>query len=536
MSKKQYKAIKYIRLSHADDKDGESNSVTNQRILLDSFIEKNDDIEVVSEMVDDGWSGIVFDRPAFMEMMVEIEAGNINCVIVKDLSRLGRERIEIGRYLRRIFPAYGVRFIAVIDNIDTLRESSDNLVVGIKSIMNDAYCRDISVKTRSALATKRSNGDYIGACTVYGYKKAADNKNKLVIDEYPAGVVHDIFRMKLEGMSAVKVAEKLNNIGVLSPLEYKKDRGLPHPTGGFADKADAKWSATTIIRILKDATYTGMLLQGKQSTFNYKLQVPISKPESEWVCTDDAHEAIINKRDFDLVQRIMRLDTRTSPDGEKVHLFSGILICGCCGGRMTRKTDHYKDRTYYYYYCPVGKKNGCVAPNRIKESELTSCLLESIKSHISNVVSLDTILNSAGNTAANSRLAKQVELQIAENEHQIKQIASFKSTLYENMINGTITKSEHRAYRAKYIADIAHLQQALSKLRQELDDVLCNRSERLLWMEHFRQLEGITELNRKTVAHLVQSICVISKTEIQVAFNYQLEYEKAAALLKKEAA
>ena len=171
MSETTYRAAKYIRLSYADDKEGESNSVENQRKMLDSFIATQPDIQAVSEKVDDGVSGIIFDRKAFKEMMAEIEAGEINCVIVKDLSRLGREYIETGRYLRRIFPAYNVRFIALNDNIDTFKDNADDLVVGVKSIINDAYSRDISVKTRSALNTKRDHGDYVGACPIYGYRR-----------------------------------------------------------------------------------------------------------------------------------------------------------------------------------------------------------------------------------------------------------------------------------------------------------------------------------------------------------------------------
>ncbi|MCL2776035.1 MAG: recombinase family protein, partial [Oscillospiraceae bacterium] len=175
MSEKLYKAAKYIRLSYTDDKTNESDSVANQRKMLDNFIGNQSDFETVAEYVDDGITGIIFDRPAFKEMMTDIESGKINCVIVKDLSRLGREYIETGRYLRRIFPAYGVRFIAINDNIDTLKDSGDDLVVSVKSIINDAYCRDISVKTRSALNVKRENGDFVGACPVYGYKKSAEN-------------------------------------------------------------------------------------------------------------------------------------------------------------------------------------------------------------------------------------------------------------------------------------------------------------------------------------------------------------------------
>ncbi len=227
MQECKYRAAKYIRLSYTDDRTTESDSAANQRKMLDSYIESQPDIEAVSENVDDGFSGILFDRPAFKQMMADIENGKINCVIVKDLSRFGREYIDTGHYLQRVFPAYGVRFIAVNDHIDTLRDSAQDLVVSVKSVMNDAYCGDISKKTRTALDIKRSNGDFVGAVPVYGYRKAEDNHNQLVIDDYPASVVRDIFRMKIDGMSALKIADTLNSLGVLSPLEYKKDRGLP---------------------------------------------------------------------------------------------------------------------------------------------------------------------------------------------------------------------------------------------------------------------------------------------------------------------
>ena len=178
----------------------------------------------------------------------------------EDLSRLGREYIETGRYLRRVFPAYGVRFIAITDSIDTAHDSGDDLTVSVKNIMNEAYCRDISIKTRTSLDVKRRNGDFVGAFPVYGYMKAEDNKNLLVPDPYAARVVCDIFRMRLEGASASKIASELNRLGILSPLAYKKNNGLPYAKKGYADKTDCKWSVTTIIRILQDETYTGSVI------------------------------------------------------------------------------------------------------------------------------------------------------------------------------------------------------------------------------------------------------------------------------------
>jgi DNA invertase Pin-like site-specific DNA recombinase len=536
MSEKLYKATKYIRLSYTDEKSGESDSVGNQRKLIDDFLKKYPDIEDVSEKVDDGVSGIIFDRPAFKEMMADIESGKINCVIVKDLSRLGREYIETGRYLRRIFPAYGVRFIAINDNIDTLTDSGDDIVVSVKSVINDAYCRDISVKTRSALNVKRENGDYVGACPVYGYKKADDNKNLLVVDEYPASIVQDIFRMKIDGMSALKISEHLNELGVLSPLEYKKDRGLPHPKRGFADKADAKWSATSIIRILNDETYLGVLIQGRQGTLNYKLKELIDKPEVEWKRSENAHEAIISKHDYDLAQKIMRLDTRTAPGGSKVYIFSGILICGSCGNRMTRKTVPYKDTKYHYYYCPTTKKQGCFAGVNLKESELSECILDSIKAHVAEVASLDEVIAGSDTKQILDALVKQYTEQIADNEKQLGQISLFKSSLYENMINGIISKDDFKTFKAKYANDELRLREAIETLLIQVNDVVEGKSERLRWTEHFKQFGSLSELDRRAVANLIHSIHVVSKTELTVTFHYQAEYENTISLIQREVA
>ena len=540
MSETKYQAVKYIRLSYADEKkskgvNNESDSVENQRKMLDRFIASQPDIEAISEKVDDGASGIFFDRKAFKEMMAEIEAGEINCVVVKDLSRFGRENIETGRYLRRILPAYGVRFIAINDNIDTLKDDTSDLVVGVKSIMNDAYCRDISIKTRSAMNEKREHGEYVGACPIYGYRRSSENKNRLEIDDYPASVVQDIFRMKINGMSALKISETLNKRGVLSPIEYKRDRGLPHPRRGFADVPDAKWSATAIFRILNDETYTGTLVQNRRGTLNYKIKDVFDKPCTEWSRTEEAHEAIINPNDFDLAQRIMRLDTRSSPGSDNVYLFSGVLICGCCGGRMTRKTNRYKEREYHYYYCPAGKKN-CKSPVMVKESELDECVLESVKAHVSGIVSIDSVLAASDSRVVAKMLAAQLQEQIGENERQIANAGRIKATLYENLTSGLLTKEDYKILKSRYTADETRLREAIAALEVERENALDGSAERLRWIEHFKRFEGLRELDRRTVVNLIQSIRVTGKTELDILFNYHVEYEHAIDFLRREVA
>jgi DNA invertase Pin-like site-specific DNA recombinase len=465
MQEIKYKAVKYIRLSIADDdKQGESDSVVNQRKLIDDYLKNHPEIEVVGEYVDDGVSGIVFDRPAFNAMMEFVQDGEANCIVSKDLSRLGRDRIETGRYLRRIFPAFGIRFIAITDNIDTLNDSMDGLYVSVKAIFNEEHCRDTSNKTRSVLKGKRASGEYVGACPVYGYKKDETDRHRLVVDDYPASVVRDIFRMKIDGYSAARIAGILNGRGVLSPIEYKKDRGLPHPKNGYADVKGAKWSATTVIRILGDETYTGTLVQGKSGTPNYKVKDVVRRPESEWHRTENAHEAIVRRHNFDLAQKIMRLDTRTAPKGDKVYLFSGILICGCCGNRMTRKSVPYNGGKYHYYYCPTGKKNGCHSPVMVKESDLTDCVLGNVKAHIANVASLESLIAGLDSTRVARELSGRLREQIAENEKRLEKIREYKAGLYDNMMNGNLSKDEYKALKNKYASDAESLEAANAKL------------------------------------------------------------------------
>ena len=527
----KYKATAYIRLSYTDDHSSESDSVSNQRKLIENFVEHNPDIEVVSEKIDDGYSGIIFDRPAFKEMMQDVTDGNINCVIVKDLSRLGREYIETGRYLRRVFPAYGVRFIAITDSIDTAHDSGDDLTVSVKNIMNEAYCRDISIKTRSSLDVKRRNGDFVGAFPVYGYMKAEDNKNLLVPDPYASRVVCDIFRMRLEGASASKIAAELNRLGILSPLAYKKNNGLPYAKKGYADKADCKWSATTIIRILQDETYTGTLVQGKQGTPHYKIKQMEQRPASEWVRVPDAHEALIARQDFELVQRIKGLDTRTSPNEDTVYLFSGILICGCCGSRMTRKTNRANGKEYHYYYCPTGKKKGCTHPVMLKESSLIDCVRDSLKSYIGNIASLEALLTGIDQTSINQALAKEYSDHITDNERRLEQVLEFKARLYESLVGGMLTKEEYASYKAKYTKQAEDIRESVRVLKEKLTEVLENRSERNRWISQFTQFSTLETLDRRALIHMVQSIRVRGKKELDITFTHEDEYKKALQLL-----
>lgn len=533
---KIYKAALYMRISNSDKKVGESESLSNQRKLIEDFVKHYPDIEIVSEYLDDGITGLIYDRPSFQEMMKDIIDEKINCVIVKDLSRLGREYIQTGTYLRETFPQYGVRFIAISEGIDTAKDEdlSGKLDVTLKTLMNDAYSQDISKKTRSALQTKRKNGEFVGACPIYGYKRTGEQKNILVIDDYAAEVVRDIFKMRKDGMSAVRIADILNSKGILSPFEYKKDRGLPTPKGGFADNPNSKWSATTVIRMLKDTTYIGTLTQGKETTYSYKLRNKKLLPKDEWSVTYNAHEPIIQKQDFDLVQKLMNIDTRIAPNEDTVYLFSGVLICGCCGTRMTRKTVPYKDKKYYYYYCPKGKKNGCTGSKMIKEDELISCITNSIKAHIDNIVSLDKLLNSINEKRLVSKVYEKYVVQLNDIQKQIDKTIKFKTTIYESMLEGIIGRDEYNDMKKIYDEDLTRFKNAKTLVSSEYEKAKANEDEKMNWREHFKNFADMETLSRSAVVQLIQHITLYENREIHIKFRYQSEYENALNILNPQ--
>ena len=267
--KKIYRTAVYLRLSKGDsDVDGctksESNSITNQKMICENFLKKNSDLKFAGFYIDDGFTGTNFDRPEMKRMMDDVDAGLIDCIVVKDLSRFGRERIETGTYIARTFKEKKIRFIAINDHYDTLTAdgSETHIVMPIKALTNDNFSRDISTKVRSSQEIKMEKGDFIGAFAMYGYRKSLENKNVLIPDEYAAGIVREIFADRLKGLSASAIAQKLNDAGILSPAEYKKKQGQKYSTS-FQGAGISRWSAQTVIRILKDEVAVKTLVVSK---------------------------------------------------------------------------------------------------------------------------------------------------------------------------------------------------------------------------------------------------------------------------------
>ena len=292
----KYKAISYTRLSYTNEKDNESNSISNQKMLIREFVKKHSDIEIVSEKVD-GYTGVLFERPAFQEMLQDIETGKIQCFIVKDLSRLGRNYIDTGYYIQSYFPAYKVRFIALNENFDTEKEDSNNILLPVLNMINESYALDTSKKIKEQATRDRKAGKFIGARPPYGYKKSPDDCHKLMVDEETAPIVKQIFQWVLEDVSLEKIALMLNEAGVLTPSFYSKEKGL------ISNKkliGQSYWNTFTIIHIIENETYTGDMVQEKLTKIG-KKQVRTDK--KDWIIVKNTHEAIISKETFEKVQQ-----------------------------------------------------------------------------------------------------------------------------------------------------------------------------------------------------------------------------------------
>lgn len=535
IQEKIYNAVIYVRLSKEDGdlSDAvkvESNSISNQKELIKDFLKNKEDIRIVSERVDDGYSGVNFERPAFQLMLEDIKAGKVNCVIVKDLSRFGRNYIESGRYLENIFPMLGVRFIAINDNYDSLtgKSQTDEIIIPFKNLMNDAYCRDISIKIRSHLEVKRKSGQFISPFTVYGYLKDENNKNKIVVDEYAARIVESIFNWKLAGMSQQAIADRLNESGVLSPAEYKKSIGSRYKAQ-FQTYARAKWTAVAVRRILTNEIYVGNLVQGKITTPNYKVKKVIQKSPEEWVRVEDNHEAIITKDVFDTVQDILLMDTRTSPDMDAVYTLSGIAVCGDCGKPMTRKSSTVGGKKYIYYMCSANKKNKICTSHRIREDLLEESIIEAIKVYAVKLDSLERLLKFIDAMPMKQADIKKLDHRIVKMQEEAEKCERLKTAIYEDYRDELLSKNEYLHMKKEFENRRKDALDAVVQIQKEIEYAVNNKGKRHEWIEYFREYRNIKTLNRTVAVELISEVQVFEDNRITVVFKNADKYEQSMA-------
>lgn len=526
-----YDAALYLRLSRDDIEDGsaktESDSIANQRELLRNFVKSQPDIQIFDIYVDDGYSGGNFDRPEFKRMTKDIESGKVNCVIVKDLSRFGREYIEAGRWIEKIYPALNVRFISVTDQFDsnTADFSEKSFVVPVKNFLNESYCRDISGKVRSHQKIKREKGEFIGAFAPYGYCKDSENKNRLVVDAEAADVVRKIFAWKMEGFSLGAIAEKLNERQVLSPKAYKKANGENY-NSGFVGTDTPKWSAVQIKRILTNEVYIGNLVQGKQERISYKVKKRLNKPETEWARVKDTHPAIIKQSEFEVVQKLLQYDGRASKTAEHASFFSGFVFCGDCGTPMIRRVNRYKEREKAFYICQTKNKGGACTRHSVSEEVLKKIVLKEIQIYTALFADYERIMDELHKMRIDYEQVVHYDMQIAKLQSEYSRYYGLRASLYDDLKEGLLSKEEFDEFRESYGKKCEELNRRIEKQKELVKQMFENGVSAAVQLEDWKKSLEIKELDRILLALTVDKIYVYENKRLEIHLRYEDMIEK----------
>lgn len=537
-----YRVAIYLRLSKEDGDFSlssgktESDSISNQRELIGSYLKEHPEFELVKEFCDDGYTGTNFNRPQFIKMMEAVKSKEINCIIVKDLSRFGREYIEAGNYIEKIFPKLGIRFIAINDHYDSGASNGqqDSIILPFKNLINDSYSRDISVKVRSNLDVKRRQGEFIGNFAVYGYLKDPNNKNHLIVDDYASRIVQDIYKWKIEGLSPDKIAELLTNKGIASPMEYKRSMGIQYACN-FKSSSQAKWSGTAVRRILKDEVYTGVLVQGKRTTPNYKVKKHIYKAKSEWTKVTDTHEAVISRKKFELVQQLMLEDTRRAPDGNAVYPYSGRIFCGDCGAAAVRRSVSTGGKTYAYYACAANKEDRMVcSKHSIRGDFLDAAVLATVQAHIKVVLDMDQALQQIESLTWEKMEVKKIEANITIQQAAIDKNCTLRMGIYEDLKEDIITKDEFLTLKEEFTERIQEAERAIEQYELDKNNILTGFNQQQGWLAQFRKYRNISEITRKVVVNLIERINVFEGKQIEVVFKQKDQFADIWAFLERQ--
>lgn len=529
---KKWMAVDYVRLSKEDGDKEESDSINNQKALIQNYVKEHPDLYLLEHYSDDGYTGVNFHRPSFKKMMEDISNGRINCIIVKDLSRFGRNYIEVGRYIERIFPALGIRFIAINDGYDSLHNNSsaDQLLLPFKNLINDAYSRDISIKVRSHLDIKRKKGEFVSPAVPYGYKRAETDKHLLIVDDPAARIVKLIFSKKLDGFSNQQIAEFLNKMNVSTPLVYKQEQGL-WTKNAFQIYCNPKWYGTTVRRILENEVYTGTLLQGKTHRPNYKIRIPVDRSKDEWFRTENSHEAIVSRNDFNLVQNILDSDTYHHAGRNTVYPLSGLIYCGNCQQTCRRRQSSGKKGTYHYYGCYLKNHRACCKGYTISEATLIQSLKDVLHQYVDDLSNLQQVFDFLENLPARQNGSEELSQELMHMEEKLKKYRRLIVSLYEDYHDGLLDKDEYLDLKAAYGEQIEELTNAMETITERRNELISSFVEASTQVEQFRDYLESPSLDRRMLVSMVRKVYIYPKNRIHVVFRFSDEFERFLSIL-----
>lgn len=500
-----YKTARYARLSREDGDKPESDSILNQLHVIEDFSRLHPELAIFNDYTDDGFTGTNFQRPGFQRMLHDIQAGEINCVIVKDLSRFGRDYIDMGYYLERLFPSLGVRFIAVNDHVDSLSGPYD-MLLPLKNIFNTQYARDISSKIRSSFKTKQRRGEFVGAFASYGYVKDPENRNHLIPDPVASAVVRRIFQMAASGMGQLRIAKRLNEELIPCPSEYKRLMGERY-TNGQKLETTCYWTYATIHRMLKNEIYLGSMVANRyeRPAMHGKAR---AADKADWIVVPGMHEPLISRELWDTVQAQVAKNTRTLDFSGHVSLFAGFLFCGDCGRAMCKTARGRR----VSYSCGSYHRYGAAAcsSHYIRQDLLEEIILRDLNRVIRAVPDLRALAAKSRRTAAPPDNEEKLL------HHALTRIRRLKQSAYEDYKDGLLSKEDFLRYKADYDGQEESLCRRLSRTQTSS----AARPAAASWGEELAAAGSLSTLDRATLAQTVKRIRVFEDKRIEITYLF----------------
>ena len=529
----------YTRRSFDDNEDFESNTIINQKSLINNYISKEDNMKIIDYYVDDGYTGTDFNRPAFQEMMNDIKEKRINTIIVKDLSRLGRNHLEVGRYIEDIFPIYNIRIIAINDNVDSFKrpESIQDLIIPIKNLINESYARDISKKVSSAYRTMASEGKYVAGTSPYGYTLDKEDKHHLFIDEEESKIVKKIFNMALNGEGRIKIVKYLNDNNIYCRKELQRRKKYKLSLDPIEEKTKYRWSTSTIGRMLTNEVYIGNLTQLRTKRESFKNHKVINVDKEDWVRFENTHEPIITKKDFDKVQKKIKINSKYKirDKDRKYSIYNGLLKCGDCGKAMYKQEDLRSNRQLSNYFCSTYlylSKSSCTS-HKIKTEDLNNIVLEAIQLQIKLVIELERSLKKLFLKNNKETVESQYKNNVRIAKIKIENLNNKKLQIYEDWKFEVIDKKE-------YIIQTKMLENEINKLEENIEIYSKTYRENIRrikkndsWIDHYKRNRKIKKLTRDVLLELIDTIYITEDGNVDIIFKYRNEYNELLLYLEE---
>jgi len=509
MQSKKIIAACYCRLSDDDEQDGTSISIETQKKILGDYC-RDFGITDYTYFCDDGWTGTNFERPNFLRMMKEVERGNINTVIVKDLSRFGRDYVRIGYYLSEYFPEHDIRFIAITENVDSARSNLDyDLMIPIKNVFNEFYPADCSHKVRQAFVSKAKNGEFIGSQAAYGLKKCDSDKHMLEFDEETAPTVRWMFEMAAyHGYGYNKIARTLTQQKVITPAAYQAQRA-----GREYDKDPYEWNLVTVYRMMDNQTYLGHLISGKRRKLSYKSKKIVRQDESEWIVVKNQFPALISEQLWEDAHKALGSRKRESKSGTE-NIFAGLIKCEKCGYALGIANKSEQDN---YFVCNTYKKKGpayCSA-HYIRYDELYNAVLGDLQKitasiHKNREACIQKIIKKLG--ADNRTLTRSAETEKEAIQKRLSELDRRFDVLYEDRLDGTITETKFRDMIKRWETEQQELQARLDVLQKQLAEVRDAAEGTLRFADLLDQYTQIDVLDTEILNRLIDRIVIGDRT------------------------